>query len=302
MSDLSFGASLSVKQCRDLGLEPNRVLGKAIHELGLRRFRFMSYWDEVEAVHGEFDFKLLDKMIAHVEHNGGQVTLCIGARQPRYPECHIPGWAKKLDKSKRDTALLEYIKVVVNRYKDNTTVISWQLENEAFNRGIGECIDFDRQRLIKELKVVKKHDHFRPVIMTTSNTWSLPIRAPKADLVGISLYMHQWGKRGLSKRHRPALFHAFRSWLIKELTGAAVFCHELQLEPWGPRATQDLNDEQQEELFAPGDIPRYIDYAIRTNCQTIDMWGLEWWYWRKTQRKDARYWNTVKRAIEEYSV
>jgi hypothetical protein len=42
------------------------VLRAAIQDLGVRRFRLMSYWDEHEKTPGDYDFKELDAQIAMI--------------------------------------------------------------------------------------------------------------------------------------------------------------------------------------------------------------------------------------------
>ena len=82
----------------------------------------MSYWDEHEKLPGEYDFKALDEQLELIARYGGEVSLCIGARQPRWPENHWPEWAWNLPKPERDVALLMYIESVVRRYKDNSII------------------------------------------------------------------------------------------------------------------------------------------------------------------------------------
>lgn len=295
MKDITFGASLSSKQCRDLNINPLELLHGAMHDLGLKRFRLMSYWDECEPEQGILNFELLDALIQEITDGGGEISLCIGMRQPRYPECHIPQWAKDMPQDERNAALYSYIETVIKRYKNNTAITSWQLENEAYNKGIGECDDYDRARIRAEFELIKDIDHFRPVIMTASNTWAIPFRRPRPDIIGISLYLHQWGKRGLSRRHKSSLYHRVRNWLIEETLRVPVFCHELQMEPWGERATQDLNDIDQTTLLPVEDLKTYINYAVDSGCRVIDMWGLEWWYWRKQARSDSSYWDEIRK-------
>jgi len=31
----------------------------------------------------------------------------------------------------------------------------------------------------------------------------------------------------------------------------------------------------------------------------IDLWGAEWWYWRKVKFNDPSLWNTAKESIKE---
>ncbi len=80
---LKFGVSFSLKQSRGFGTDPKDTLSFLIKEMGLKRFRLMSYWDEHEKAPGNYDFKELDWQFKMIESAGGAITLCIGARQPR---------------------------------------------------------------------------------------------------------------------------------------------------------------------------------------------------------------------------
>src|SRR6476469_9013154 len=92
-----FGVSFSIKQCRNFKLNPDQALWWLIKDAGFRRFRLMSYWDEHEKQPGVYDFTSLDKQIRTISRAGGQITLCLGARQPRWPENHWPDWAWEAD-------------------------------------------------------------------------------------------------------------------------------------------------------------------------------------------------------------
>jgi hypothetical protein len=88
-----FGVSFSIKQCRNFELDPKQTLHWLIREAGFRRFRLMSYWNEHEKQPDQYDFTELDWQVKMVAQAGGEITLCLGARQPRWPESHWPDWA-----------------------------------------------------------------------------------------------------------------------------------------------------------------------------------------------------------------
>ena len=53
----------------------------------------MSYWNEHQKQPGQSDLRELDWQVEMVSRVGGEVSLCLGARQPRWPENHWPDWA-----------------------------------------------------------------------------------------------------------------------------------------------------------------------------------------------------------------
>lgn len=281
-----FGVSFSLKQCRAFGVDPHDCLDWLIGQ-GWRRFRLMSYWNEHGKEQGEYDFSELDWQIQRVARAGGVVSLCLGVKQPRWPEYHWPNWALKLSEQERTDALLAYVEAVVKRYKNNPAVISWQLENEALLKGFGRNILIDRKRLRAEYKLVKLYDPSSPIIMSTSNGWGIPLRAPRPDMVGFSLYtvMHQKGKNRETIQ-RPWL-HRLRAWLINTFLRKPVFIHELQAEPWGPKPIWQMSPEQQVESMSEERIIKNIEWAKRIGRYPIDLWGAEWWYWSELHDNPA---------------
>jgi hypothetical protein len=291
------GVSFSIKQCRGLNVDPEKTLDWLIKEAGFRRFRLMSYWNEHETRPGQYDFSQLDWQIKKIARaRGGVVTLCLGARQPRWPENHWPDWAWQLPKEKRSRALLEFIRIVVERYKGNPVIVSYQLENEALLENFGRRPEVDRARLRQEFALVKQLDPHRPVIMTTSHHWGIPLRHPTPDIVGFSYY-HTIFDMGYRSAHHFAWLHRWRKRLIGLLKRRQVFIHELQLEPWGPDVIWKMSIAEQDRSMGPEQIKKSLDLARQTALYPIDLWGGEWWYWRLTKLDDPSTWQAVRDAL-----
>jgi hypothetical protein len=290
-----FGVTFSAKQCRNFQIDPAETVQWLI-DRGFRRFRLMSYWNEHEKEPGNYDFKALDEQIDRIEKAGCSITLCLGARQPRWPENHWPEWAWKADKETRSEALLTYLETVVKRYRNRTCIISYQLENEAVLQRWGDKPEVDRERLRAEYASVKKLDPTRPVIMTTSTSWGIPARQPIPDSVGFSFYSIIYRDGAY---HRSVFYpwvHRLRKWLIWQLLNRRVFIHELQLEPWGPTAIWKMDAAEQAESMSVQQIKRNVELAKRIHAYPIDLWGGEWWYWRSKHGDDS-IWEAVKGAI-----
>lgn len=292
-----FGVSFSAKQCRNFGISVHDCLFWLCKEAGFRRFRLMSYWNEIEKVQGTYDFSELDMQIETIAAFQGAVTLCLGVKQPRWPEYHWPKWAKDLSSQDKTAALLQFIEIVVERYKNTTSVISWQLENEALLSNFGESIDIDRRRLRAEYDLVKKLDPKRPIIMSTSNGWGVPLRQPIPDVVGFSYYPIMYKNGKYNKTIQKPWLHQSRKLFIKTALQKKVFIHELQLEPWGPTAIWKMSAEEQNKSMSPEQITKNIAEAQKINAYPIDLWGAEWWYWRFTSYKDSAVWDSVKKFV-----
>ena len=291
-----FGVTFSLKQCRSFGLDGPDTLAWLIDEAGFRRLRLMSYWNEHEKQPGVYDFGPLDWQIARATEAGAVVTLCLGARQPRWPENHWPDWAWQLAPEERTKALLSFVQKIVERYKAYDCIVSYQLENEALLKDWGERSEVNRQRIISEYELVKRLDPARPIIMTTSTSWGIPFRKPTPDLVGFSFY-HTLYRNGAY--HHSLLYpvvHRIRKYLISLLHSRSVFIHELQLEPWGPAAIWEMPTEEQAKSMNPAQIRKNISLAQAIRVSPIDLWGAEWWYWRLKQGDDT-IWKAVRAAI-----
>jgi hypothetical protein len=294
---LVSGVTFSVKYARELDLEPKEVLAALISDLGVRHFRLMSYWDLHEAVPGVYDFSELDWQMKMAEESGSKVTLAIGLRQPRWPECHTPGWAKELNDTQKRESLYRYMTKTVERYRTSPALESYQLENEALNTSFGECHDFDRARLVHEFDLVHSLDSTHPVLVSVSNEFGIPFGQPRGDLVGFSIYHRVYDShvtKGYYEYPIPAWYHGLRAAIIARITHRTTVIHELQAEPWGPKATKDISLEEQAKSMNPDILAGRYGYAKATGIRQFDFWGGEWWYWRKTKFGDSTLWDTAR--------
>ena len=41
-----------------------------------------------------------------------------------------------------------------------------------------------------------------------------------------------------------------------------------------------------------------LKYARDTGIRTIDLWGAEWWYYRKIHHNDPSFWNIAREEIK----
>jgi hypothetical protein len=291
-----FGVSFSLKYAREMQIDPRACLTAALQELGVRRLRLMSYWDIHEPTYQNYDFSQLDWQIDLAEQYGAKVSLCLGLRQPRWPESHWASWAKKLPEQWQET-LYEYIQTVVERYKGRKCIVSYQLENEAMLESFGLEGDFDRKRLKHEFKLVKQLDPIRPVIMTTSDSWGIPLRGPRPDMYAFSIYRHFYDRGKYRHSSRPPLFYYLRAIIVRLLKWRRVFIHELQAEPWGPEANIEMTIDEQFQNMNQARVQEAVAFARKTRLLPADLWGLEWWYWLKTAQNRPEIWEDMKKVF-----
>jgi hypothetical protein len=302
---IQLGATFIPEYARYYGLDPQDTLHALIYDAGLRHIRLVSYWNDIEPTKGNFNFDELDWQFKMAEASKTKVSLALGLRQPRWPECHMPDWAAQTPKDQWSQDLKVAMGKVIERYKDSPALESYQLENEYFLKVFGICPDFTRERLVDEYNFVKQADPNHPVVVSRSNNAiGIPIYAPKPDISGVSVYKRVWDKT-LTRRYYefpfPAWFYAFLAGAGKIVNGNDMIIHELQAEPWLPEGYNMLTApvSEQDKSLSPERLKDRIDFAEATGLKTIDLWGAEWWYWRKTTGHDDRLWNVVKDAVKK---
>ena len=295
-----IGVSFSEKRSMEMGLDWRDNYLALLDDMNIRSYRLMSYWDVHEKERGNFNFTSLDWQMDMAAQKGAKVSLAIGLRQPRWPECHQPEWANSLSGGEWKQALYEYITVVVKRYENHPALESWQLENEAVNNWFGLCKNVDAERVNEEFDLVKKITK-KPVYMSLSDQHGLPVNPPVPDKYGYSVYRTVWSDKtwpyvGYLTYPTPIWYHRLRAVVIKQTTGRDIFIHELQLEPWGPKDTMLLSIEEQDKSMSQDQISRSLYFARQVGTEDIYLWGSEWWYWRKVNG-DSTIWNKVNQEI-----
>lgn len=301
VSQPHIGVSFSQKRSMELGLDWRANYLALLDDMSFRSFRLMSYWDVHEQTRGQFDFSSLDWQMDQAAKRGAKVSLAIGLRQPRWPECHQPKWAGEISGDEWKQSLYSYMEVVVKRYENHPALESWQLENEAVNNWFGKCDKPDVGRLNEEFSLVKKWSK-KPIWMSLSDQHGLPFNAPDPDKYGFSVYRTLWSEKtgpykGYITYPTPIWYHRARAAIIKFTKGKEIFIHELQLEPWGPSDTKNLSIAEQDKSMSLSQIKESVHFARMIGSQDIYTWGGEWWYWRKTVLNDPSVWDTVKKEF-----
>jgi hypothetical protein len=303
----NYGVSFSIKYAEELGNDWQANYTALLDDMHVKKLRLMSYWDLVEPQQGQYDFKDLDWQVDQANARGAKISLAIGFRQPRYPECHEPQWATSMpvNETAWDNALYDYLTTTVNRYKNNPAIESYQLENEAENNWFGSCRGSaaPRERLQHEFDLVKGLDKNHPVFMSLSDEHGFPIGQPKPDGYGFSIYRVVYSTN--TKIHFYTTYpitdwyHRLRVLIIDHTQHRPVFVHELQMEPWGSKATVDLSVEEQDKSMSVSQIHKSFTFGRKTGIKLQYLWGGEWWYWRKTHFNDPGPWNAVKQELQK---
>lgn len=293
-----WGVSFSPKYAQEFGNDWQTNLIALLDDMGIKHYRLMSYWDEIEPEKGKIDFADLDWQINEIAQRGGTVSLAVGLRQPRWPECHAPDWTSADDPGWQDD-LYNYLGKVIEHYADNPTVTSWQLENEYKNVWFGMCSAFgdSTDRAIDEMQIIRDRSD-KPIYMSLSDQFGLPLGEPTPDKYGVSIYGRFYWDAIDHYFAYPNVewWHRFRHFMIGVVKDRDTFVHEMQMEPWAKDATFLTSTEEQDKSMSADMIPKRFEYIKRIDSEEIYLWGGEWWYWR-LQQGDDTIWNTVKSEI-----
>jgi len=298
--NIVWGVNFSQKHTQGLGLDWQETYSALIDDLGATNIKLATYWDLIEKGEGDYDFGDLDLQVKEAEQKGVNLFLVIGMKSPRWPECHIPEWAKGLTKEEQQEKILNLVKQIVSRYQDYSSITMWQIENEPFFP-FGECPWVDKEFLKKEVEQVKNLDkQKRPVVISDSGEGSFWISAARVgDVVGTTMYKKVWiHQLGIYLTYPlPPNFYWQKAQIIKTFFNKKVICVELQAEPWGPRLLYDSPLEEQQKSMDLQRFQQNIDFARKTGLDEFYLWGGEWWYWMKEKQNQPQIWEEAKKLF-----
>ena len=297
-TDAQWGVVFSQKHSQLFGLNWRENYLAILDDLKATNIRLVAYWDLIEKEPGRFDFFDLDWQIEEAQKRGVKILLVIGQRVPRWPECHIPAWAREKSEEEYKNALLRYLQKIIERYRDKDNIWAWQVENEPFFP-FGLCPPPDKDLLKKEIALVKQLDPYkRPIVITESGEIPLWFNAAQlGDIVGYSLYKKVWVKElGMYFTYPfPPVYYARKRWLIEKFFKKKVICTELQTEPWGPHLLYDIPLEEQFKTMNLAQFKKMIQFAKNTGQDLTYLWGVEWWYWLKTKHNNSEIWQEAQK-------
>lgn len=293
-SAVSYGISYNVPYVLELDLDPDEVFNAFLNDLGARNLRMSAHWNLVEPKKDDYDFSWMDTHIEMAEEAEAEVIFGVGRRLPRWPECHIPVWARNLTWEEKKQEIREYITAVVERYKDSPAITHWQVENEPYLEVFAKehCGELDEDFLREEIELVRSLDPDRPILVTDSGnlgTWRGAYK--HGDSFGTSVYVYFWNPElGQFKTVLPPWFYRVKENLMSLFYGEKeTFLIELSLEPWLLEPVADVPIETQYTRMNAEKFDEIIEYAKETRYSKQYLWGGEWWFWLKEQEQDEMW-------------
>jgi hypothetical protein len=320
-----LGISFRPLQAEAFGLDPRTLLATLL-ELPFHTVRVGACWNRLEPEPGSFRAAELDWQVEAAEQAGKRIVVCVGAVKAfGYPEFFVP--AHQLPKPLPEGSLVdanshpsllaastEFVRRVVERYRDRDSVIGWQVEQEAVDPlGMEHSWRLGSDFVAEEVAAVRRADPTRPIIMNGFLPTSPPVRLQQwwrtrdqgdsmavagrlADIVGIDYYPRHAlaGGRGWalylngSRRRWP------RAAIGAAARGGQLMVVEGQAEPWEARtippspAGRGMYSCLPEDLV--GNYNRCLNWARGRGVQlhAYLFWGAEYWMLRQRQG-DSRY-------------
>lgn len=290
-----WGVNFSQKHSKDLGLDWKENYKGLLNDLNVKNIKLITHWDLIEPKQNNYFFDDLDWQINEASSKGAKLLLVVGMKTGRWPECHVPEWAKKLNKEQQQERISKLIKKIVLRYKAQSNISMWQVENEAFFP-FGDCPWYDKEFLKKEIDLVKSLDQ-RKILISDSGElsfWQKP--AKFGDMVGITMYQRVWFKELKRYIRYPftPMFYWRKTQIIKKLFNKKVIVVELQAEPWGETLLYNSPIVEQRKTMDLEKFQESIKFAKKTGIDEFYLWGSEWWYWLKEKQDEPSIWNEAK--------
>lgn len=296
-----YGVTFSKQYAEYLDIDWKKAYIATLDDLQVRDLRIPIAWSEVEQEPGIYDFSDVQWMMDEAAKRNANVTLVVGMKVPRWPECYVPSWASGLSRNEFRTRVIDIVQVEVETFKDHPAFARWQVENEPFFP-YGDCPKVDAKRFYGEINAVRGEDPVHPIMRTTSGEQSIWLFSAKgADVIGASLYrvvanpvFDRW------VFPIPAVFYTIQSISAKAVVNDVIIS-ELQAEPWLTIDPKIASSEKLYQLFTKEDLSQNLVYAQQTEISEIILWGVEWWYYVR-ERGDDRLWNAAKQLFQEGGV
>ncbi len=296
--NITYGMSFNTVYARELGLDWKQTYDAILDDLKVRHLRLAAHWPMVEPEPNVYNFTELDYQIKRAEETHTTVVLAVGRRLPRWPECHIPGWAQTLSPEERNRSQIAYMETVINRYKHSPAVTVWQIENEPFLSVFAHdfCGNLDTHFLDKEIALAKSLDGTRPILVTDSGnigTWQGAYS--RGDMFGTSVYVYFWNPQlGQFRTYLAPWFYRVKDNLMAALYGRKKsVLIELSAEPWLLEPVENVPLETQFSRMNLQKFEDILNYAKDTRYDEQYLWGAEWWYWLSLQQH-PEMWNRGK--------
>ncbi len=292
-----YGITFSTVYAQQLGLDPKEAYRTLVEDLGVRAVRLPVYWSEIETASGVFDWALMDQLIEYSQALGVKLTLVVGTKVPRWPECYTPDWAEMLSQEGQHQGGVNMIEQTVQRYKDSAAIERWQVENEPFFP-FGTCVQLTQVQFQERVDLVRRLDPTRPIQVTVSGEMGpWVVETNTADILGISMYRLTWNELfGYFMYPLIPEYYYVRAQIAQKKV-ARVIVSELQAEPWFPEPRERRPLAQWYQAFDAEMFRNNLKFVEDAHLPEVYLWGAEWWLLLR-QNGDERLWEVAKEVFQ----
>jgi Beta-galactosidase len=292
-----------------------------ICQLGLDRIRLCAYWNELQPDQDRWDFSTLDWLLDRCHQHKIEVVLAIGMKVPRWPEFHFPHWVSdRYDTGAGDQPLdqrspavadltLHFVNTVIDRLRFAPAIRYWQVENEPFTKleiaggrflspeFVWQEVEMVRSRLWQSQKILLTNAIHLPQPKLEEDEPAFKSSAIAADAVGFNVYTKV--PNGNSDTYLEPLepfWQRLEQWQrILKTYQVEPWIAEAQAEPWEPQKLVAI-DRAEYPSATPRRMRSLVTQLTAIGYDTILLWGCEYWYWQRTQRRNL-WWHTVEKLI-----
>jgi hypothetical protein len=334
-----LGVSFRPPQIDTLGLDLKSTFRRLV-AYPFQVIRLGAYWNRIERAPGLFETDDLDWQMDAAARAGKRIVLCVGPLKTfGYPEFFVPTHRlpralpehtliKASDYASLLGAATEFAARIVDRYKDQASVMAWQVEHEAVDPlGVEHSWRLDEGFVAAEVAAVRRADPTRPIVLNGFLPASLPVRLSQwfqtrdqgdsvavaqrhADIVGLDYYprhalarlgdvtLYLDGSRSPWQRGRRAqLFDWAR------MHPGRLMVTEGQAEPW--EAVTKPPNPPGEGMFSCraeqliDTYNQWLRWSRQAGCvlEAYLFWGAEYWVLRE-QSGDPSYIQAFARILE----
>jgi hypothetical protein len=332
-----LGINVRSPQLDAMGLDARATLATLL-AYPFELIRLGAYWSRIETAPGRFEAGELDGQIEAAERAGKRIIVCVGALKTfGYPEFFVP--SHRLPVPLREGSLVrpaehrslleaasEFATRVVERYRDRTSIVAWQVEHEAVDPlGMEHSWRLAADFVEAEVAAVRGADPSRPVLLNGYLPMSLPVSVQQwwrtrdqgdsvavatrlADIVGLDVYpRHALLSLGPWSVYldgsRSPWQHRAHARLIERALGAGrrVMVSEGQAEPW---ETVTMPPDPRDGAMVSCPPERLIqNYNACLRWSGVDLyaylfWGAEYWVLRDMSG-DPSYLRAFARILED---
>ncbi|HEY9288083.1 MAG TPA: hypothetical protein VIT43_08685 [Candidatus Dormibacteraeota bacterium] len=313
----AVGTSFTRWRAEALGLDYRDAFTELLR-LDLSLIRLSASWREI----AEFGWRHLDWLLDRAEEVAQPVVMTVGMKALGWPEFYLPEGLDPGEPAVQQQALAQ-VRETVDRFRDRTSIVAWQIENEPFNRSGPQGRWIPRAVVRREARAVRVLDPARPIILTTFGHFSADLdRASsrhqsdwkrrlvlafaaerealavlrQGDILGVDVYRSiGWVDAAenaqLARADVDQVQSVARWKRIAESQGKRFWITEAQAEPWEARRATHGSPL----TVSPDSVGSLLAALSATGVETVLLWGSEYWLWRAANG-DPRWLDAVVRT------